>query len=97
MKGEFVMIVREGAAETLKREMQKSGKNAVRVELDDYGCGGPEVEVVLDNQKQGDTVIEQQGIKFIVTPDFNYLNNQIEIVDAPYGSLSGTKRQGDNR
>lgn len=97
MKGGTDMIVRDEAAKTLKKELQRCGKDVVRVDLDSYGCGGPEVDVVLDEQRAGDTVIEKSGVKFVVTKDLDYLTNQIEIVDAPYGPLSGTKRLGDNR
>lgn len=97
MKGETALIVREEAAKTLKNELKKSGKDAVRIELDGYGCGGPEVDIDLDKQRKDDDIIEKHGVKFVVTKDLSYLTNQIEIIDAPYGSPSNTERQGDNR
>lgn len=66
----------------LKAALQNERKNAVRFELAGFGWGGPSFDIVLDEQKQDDSVTEVDGVKFVAEKQFARLIKNPEIIMA---------------
>lgn len=66
--------------EALKDSLKDEGKNAVRFEIDGFGWGGPTFIIVLDEQKEKDSVYEVDGVKFVAEEEISFLINGLELV-----------------
>lgn len=66
--------------ETLKNSLKSEGKNAVRFEMTGFGWGGPTFGIVLDEQKEKDSVYETDGVKFAAEEDISFLIEGLELV-----------------
>ena len=67
--------------EKIKARLKSENKNAVRIVLKAYGWGGPQFDIVLDEQKVDDVVVEIDGVKFVAKRELEYFLNKIEIVE----------------
>lgn len=79
------MIVKENIANSLKAALQRSGKDAVRFDIVGFGWGGPEFGIVLDEQRENDTVFEKYGVKFVVDKEFDFLIEEVEVIETLHG------------
>lgn len=91
------MIIMEKDADSLKEILQEKGKSAVRFELAGFGWGGPEFGIVLDEQRENDTVIEEYGIKFVIDKEFDFLIGELKVISTPQGfTVYGDGSCGNN-
>ncbi len=67
-----VINVTDSAVRQLKSLLAESTETAakgLRVEIAKGGCSGLQYEMSLDEPKQGDEVVEREGVRFFVSPD----------------------------
>ena len=64
----------------LKDELKLKAKDVVRFEVVDFGWGGPIFDIVLDEQKEDDTLVEIDGLKFVADSEIAALLKNPEIV-----------------
>lgn len=57
----------------LLNNLKENGKSVVRLAIAGFGWGGPNLSVVLDEQKSTDIVKEIDGLKFAVDQDEEYI------------------------
>lgn len=69
-------------AHQIKDILAKEGKSAIRLEVVDFGWGGPVFDVVLDEQRNLDEVVEIEGIKFVAESSIKPFIRNIEITIA---------------
>ena len=65
--------VTDSAIETIKN-IQAESKEAVtsiRINFAGFGWGGPNLGLVLDEQKENDDVFDIDGVKFLVSSELN--------------------------
>jgi len=76
--------ITDSAINELKKILENSEENMVRVFTAGYSWRGPALSIALDKQKEDDIVEEVDGIKFIAEPfmiesfkefDIDYSNN----------------------
>jgi iron-sulfur cluster assembly protein len=60
--------VTENAVQQLRSLLQKQGgaEKGLRVQIAKGGCSGLQYEMSLDEKKPGDTVVECEGVQFLV-------------------------------
>jgi iron-sulfur cluster assembly accessory protein len=63
--------VTENAVRHLRSLLQNqdAGDKGLRVQIQKGGCSGLQYEMLLDNKKNGDAVVERDGVEFFVDPD----------------------------
>jgi len=59
--------------DTLLENLNKQAKSVVRLAIAGFGWGGPNLSVVLDEQKSDDIVETVDGITFAVNKDEEYI------------------------
>ena len=59
--------------DALLESLSKENKPAVRLAIAGFGWGGPNLSVVLDEQKSNDIVETVDGITFVVNEDESYI------------------------
>ncbi len=59
--------------DALLENLSKQGKSVVRLAIAGFGWGGPNLSVVLDEQKSNDNVETVNGITFAVDKDEEYI------------------------
>lgn len=59
--------------DAILESLNKQGKSVVRLAIAGFGWGGPNLSVVLDEQKSDDTVETVDGITFAVNKDEEYI------------------------
>jgi hypothetical protein len=52
----------------------------VRFDLAGFGWGGPTFDIVLDEQKDEDFILDIEGVKFVAENDFAGLIDGLEII-----------------
>ncbi len=89
IKNDIVLTVTEKAAEELKKLAEQHGiKDIVlRVQAVPGGCSGISYSMGFDEVREGDTVIEQHGIKVVVDKNsVPFVNGaEIDYVQTPFG------------
>jgi iron-sulfur cluster assembly accessory protein len=65
-----VLTVTESAVAKLKDLIAKEGSEAqgLRVRVRGGGCSGYEYQLAFDSPREGDQVIEQDGVKVVIDP-----------------------------
>ena len=53
----------------LTNALKEQNKSAVRLTIAGFGWGGPKLGVVLDEQKENDTLVNVGGIDFVANKD----------------------------
>lgn len=76
----FNVIVKTEVLADLKEALSISNKSAVRVNMAGFGWGGPNLNVVLDEQQQNDIVVEKDGIKFVIEEKLARIVGPTEII-----------------
>jgi iron-sulfur cluster assembly protein len=64
--------VTEKAAQHLRSLLQTqpaSERKGLRVQIAKGGCSGLQYEMVLDEKKAGDAIVERDGVEFFVDPE----------------------------
>ena len=63
--------VTENAARHLRSllQSQDAGDKGLRVQIAKGGCSGLQYEMLLDEKKNGDAVVERDGMEFFVDPE----------------------------
>ena len=63
--------VTENAARHLRSLLQNqdAGDKGLRVQIAKGGCSGLQYEMLLDEKKNGDAVVERDGMEFFVDPE----------------------------
>lgn len=59
--------------------MLEKSKSTVRLKVDRVGCGKPAIGLYAEDKRDGDTIIENNGVNFIVTENDKRYINDIEI------------------
>ncbi len=65
-----MLTITEAAAAKLKDLMAKEGieDRGLRVRVMGGGCSGYQYQLVFDTPREGDQVIEQEGVKVVIDP-----------------------------
>ena len=50
-------------------QSQDAGDKGLRVQIQKGGCSGLQYEMLLDEKKNGDAVVERDGVEFFVDPE----------------------------
>lgn len=66
-------------AEKIKTILSENEKSALRFDIIAFGWGGPVFDIVLDEQKDSDEVVEIEGVKFVAEKDIKPFIRDIEI------------------
>lgn len=61
------------ARDALLANLKTQGKSAARLTIAGFGWGGPNLSVVLDEQKSNDIIEDLDGLKFVVDKDEEYI------------------------
>lgn len=81
--------ITEKAAEKVRTAMDKEGKvdSALRLYVSDGGCSGFQYELVFDEKKSDDELIEARGVKIIIDMESaKYLDgSEIDYVESVMG------------
>ncbi|HJT80074.1 MAG TPA: iron-sulfur cluster assembly accessory protein [Chthoniobacterales bacterium] len=60
---------------TLLQDQPDAGEKGLRVQIAKGGCSGLQYEMALDQKRDGDAVLEQEGVRFLVDAESaNYLD-----------------------
>ena len=86
-----MLIMTEVAAEKVKTIMKSEGTpedHGLRIRVMGGGCSGFQYQLVFDSAKEGDEVVEQDGVKLMVDPkSLLYLvGTEVDYVDGLNGS-----------
>lgn len=57
----------------LLNNLKEHNKSAARLAIAGFGWGGPNLSVVLDEQKSNDIIEDVDGLKFVVDKDEEYI------------------------
>lgn len=79
-KEEFRVTIQPNVLQDLKQRLAASGKSAVRFEVEDVGWGGPELEIVLDEQEDTDIMYETSGVIFVIEKSLGSAVSNPEII-----------------
>lgn len=66
--------------DALINDLTKHKKSAARLMIKGFGWAGPSLGVVLDEQRNDDTVLEVDGIKFVAENEISFLFEDAKIV-----------------
>lgn len=73
------VIADKDVIDFLKGYLLEKKKNVVRIKLAEACCGMAEFEIVYDVQKEDDICYEVDGVKFVVSNEFGFLLNNVEL------------------
>lgn len=76
----FNIVVKPEVLIDLKEALSASNKSVVRVNMAGFGWGGPNLDVVLDEQQQNDILVEKDGVKFVIEEKLARIVGPTEIV-----------------
>lgn len=68
----MVVSIDEKSVPLLKRMLEEQNKEAVRISKCGVGWGGLQLEIVLDEQKENDDTVIDQGIKIVADKSFSF-------------------------
>lgn len=74
------IIIQPDVLIDLKNNLTSINKNAVRFDIANFGWSGPIFDVVLDEQKENDVVVEKEGVKFVADNEIAFLIKNLEII-----------------
>lgn len=74
------ILMNNQVLEDLKVELSKSGKTAARFEVSGFGCKGPLFDIEMSDKKDGDVIVEENGIQFVVESELAVALRSPEIV-----------------
>lgn len=63
----------DAAKDALIKALKEQNKSAVRLSIAGFGWGGPNLSVVLDEQKENDTLVNVEGIDFVANQDEEFV------------------------
>lgn len=63
----------EIAKDALLKALKEQNKSAVRLTIAGFGWGGPKLSVVLDEQKDDDTLVNVDGINFVANKEEEFV------------------------
>ena len=63
----------EAAKDALMKSLKEQDKTAVRLTIAGFGWGGPNLSVVLDEQKENDILVNVDGIDFVANEDEEFV------------------------
>lgn len=63
----------EAAKNALINSLKEQNKSAVRLTIAGFGWGGPNLSVVLDEQKEDDVLVNVDGIDFVANEDEEFV------------------------
>lgn len=63
----------ETSKNALEKALKDQNKSVVRLAIAGFGWGGPNLSVVLDEQKENDIVENVDGINFVVNKDEEFV------------------------
>lgn len=63
----------EAAKNALSKALKEQNKSAVRLTIAGFGWGGPKLSVVLDEQQENDTLVNVDGINFVVNTEEEFV------------------------
>lgn len=72
------MKIEKEVLQSIKDALKETGHSAVRIEVKKFGWNGPVFGVVLDEQQNEDISFEEQGIKFVIEKDLDFLMKNIK-------------------
>lgn len=79
-KSNFNVIISSAVLEDVRTLLNKQNKTALRLVASRFCCSGGNFEVVLDDQKENDLLVEQDGVKFVINNNYKKLIGTVEII-----------------
>lgn len=79
------ILIQPEVLRDLKEELESLNKNTLRFDIAKFGWSGPIFDIVLDEQKENDTVVEVEGIKFVADSDIAPIIINPEIIKTENG------------
>ncbi len=74
------LILDEKSREVLSSGLTKKNKSAVRLMIKGFGWGGPQLGIVLDEQREGDIETTVDGIKFVADREESFIFENAKLV-----------------
>jgi Fe-S cluster assembly iron-binding protein IscA len=79
LKSSFNVVISPTVLDDVKSLLNKQNKTAVRFVVSGMCWSGSKLAVVLDEQKENDLVVEQDGIKFVINSNYKNLVGTLEV------------------
>jgi len=68
----MIVSIDEKSIPLIREMLKEQNKDAVRIKQCGVGWGGLHLEIVLDEQKESDDVVIDQGIKIVADKSFSF-------------------------
>lgn len=81
--------IKDDTLQILKDLLNEKNKEAIRIEKSGPGCGGITVNIIADNVKDNDDIIEDKGIKIIADKSISFFFTSATIchTNGTYGPI----------
>lgn len=79
VKSNFNVVISPTVLNDVISLLNKQNKTAVRFVVSGMCWSGSKFAVVLDEQKENDLVVEQEGIKFVINSNYKNLVGTLEV------------------
>ncbi|NMM63653.1 adhesin [Clostridium sp. P21] len=66
------VTIDEKTVEIIKNMLKEQNKTAVRIAKTGVACGGIQKEIVMDEEKENDDVVMDQGIKIVADKSISF-------------------------
>lgn len=80
IKSNFNVIISPTALTDVVHLLKKQNKTAIRFVATGFCWSGSKFDVVLDEQKENDLIVEQNGVKFVVNSNYKNVIGTVEVI-----------------
>jgi len=80
VKSNFNVIISPTVLHDVTTLLNKQNKSAVRLVVSGFCWSGSKFDIVLDEQKENDLVVEQNGVKFVINNQYKNIIGTVEII-----------------